>query len=191
MNTVSKYIRSILDCRKTKGYAFNSIRSRKAERNMRECPQIIRYAKGSFVNEDMKVGKIDLDDFSFEVAYIVSEVLEKANISMEMSFTNKVLPTISGSSPNEDKICREKLLKNIIYEISNICAEEAKRGTSVHLSVRRGKGSCIYEFAYQNGEIINMCNEQIERLNSCIMTFQGSFSIKRIKNTHTLICLTL
>jgi len=182
MNTVSKYIRSILDCRKTKGYAFNSIRSRKAERNMRECPQIIRYAKGSFVNEDMKVGKIDLDDFSFEVAYIVSEVLEKANISMEMSFTNKVLPTISGS---------RKLLKNIIYEISNICAEEAKRGTSVHLSVRRGKGSCIYEFAYQNGEIINMCNEQIERLNSCIMTFQGSFSIKRIKNTHTLICLTL
>lgn len=182
INTVQNRTRLMLDCRKIKGYAFDSNRSRSAERSMKECQKIIKYTKGNIVNEEINTGKIDLDDFSFEVAYMMSEMLEKAGLTIEISFTNKVLPTIQGN---------RQLLKNIFYEISDICAEEAKRRTSVHMSIRKTKSSCIYEFAYQNGGIINMCNEQIERLNSCIMMFQGSFTIKRIKNTHTLICLTL
>ena len=113
---------------------------------------------------------------------MISEVLEKADLKVEISFTNKVLPTIRGN---------RRLLRTIISVITSMCVEEAKGKSSVHWSIRREEGYCIYEFAYWNAKRSNVNDEQIQRLASCLKEYQGTLSIKRKKNTRTLICLAL
>ena len=184
MNTIPNYTKSVLNQKKLKKYLIKTNRSIEAERSLRERAPIIRYAKGSLRNEDIKteIDKIDLDEFSCEAAYMISEVLEKADLKVEISFTNKVLPTIRGN---------RRLLRTIISEITSMCVEEAKGKSSVHWSIRREEGYCIYEFAYWNAKRSNVNDEQIQRLASCLKEYQGTLSIKRKKNTRTLICLAL
>lgn len=81
MNTIPNYTKSVLNQKKLKKYLIKTNRSIEAERSLRERPPIIRYAKGSLRNEDIKteIDKIDLDEFSCEAVYMISEVLEKAD----------------------------------------------------------------------------------------------------------------
>lgn len=44
-----------------------------------------------------KERKIDLDDFSFEVAYMFSERRDKSGLYVKIDFADKVLPTIRGN----------------------------------------------------------------------------------------------
>ncbi len=182
INTFPNHTEILLGCRKIKGYELRNNRKRRTERSMNEYPKIIKYTKGYAVNEEARTEEIDLDEFSFEIAYMVSEVLEKEEIAVEIVFTDKVLPTIQGS---------RQRLKDIFSEILKICVKEVKRKTTLQLSVRKEKGRCIYEFAYRNKEKIDMCDKRMEELESYIMRFQGNLSIRRIKNTQTKICVTL
>lgn len=175
------YTRIVTDYRRSRAYALSD-RSRRRERNMKEYPKSIKYTRGNIRNKGIKAEKIDLDEFSFGVAYMISEALERENLNVEITFTAEVLPTIQGSW---------ELLKAIFSEISEICVKEAKWNTTVYLSIRKEKGCCIFEFAYRSREKINVCDKQIEKLKSYIMRFQGDFSIKKIRNTYTLIRLTL
>mgnify|MGYP001851219946 CR=1 FL=1 len=84
-----------------------------------------------------KEGKIDLDDFSFEVAYMFSERRDKSGLYVKIDFTDKVLPTIQGN---------QELLKKIFSSVADQCVKEAKPKTTVHLSVRKERLDVFMKF---------------------------------------------
>lgn len=152
--------------------------------NMSNNLRIIKYTMSGLNREDnnAKEGKIDLDDFSFEVAYMFSERLEKSGLSVEIDFTDKVLPTIRGN---------QELLKKIFSSVAEQCAKEAKPKTAVYLSIQKGKTGCIYEISYQNRGPKIKNSGQIERLKTDLVKFQGELSVKRENDTQIRIRLNV
>ena len=149
---------------------------------MSENSKIIKYTGSRLICEvsSAKEEKIDLDYFSFEVAYMFCERLEKSGLYVKIDFTDKVLPTIPGN---------QELLKKIFSAVADQCVKEAKPRTTVHLSIQKGKTGCAYEISYQNRDPkIRNCG-QMKRFKTDLEKFQGVLSVKREKDTQIRINL--
>ena len=149
---------------------------------MSENSKIIKYTGSRLICEDSsaKEEKIDLDDFSIEVAYMFSERLEKSGLNVRIDFTDKVLPTIRGN---------QELLKKIFSSVADQCVKEAKPKTTIHLSVQKGKTGCVYEISYQNRDLKMKNSVQMKRFKTDLEKFQGVLSVKREKDTQIRINL--
>lgn len=156
----------------------------KQKSNTKEPIKLINYVKGGRLNKEIetKGDKIDFDEFSFEVASMVSEVFENEDLIAYITVTNKVLPTIHSDHGT---------LKYIFSEILKMCVKDAKSGTTVNLSIKKEREYCIFEFIYQNGEKDSMDDKWKESLCSVVKNNKGTLSIKEKKDTYTFICLLL
>lgn len=149
-----------------------------------EQPKTIKFERNitGNLNGELETEEIDLDELSFEAAYIMSEVLDKAGVELEISFTGQILPTIHGN---------RKCLKSAFKTIAELCVEEVEQSTAICLSIQKTNRHCIYEISYQHRENITKNDRQLEAHSLCVEKYQDIIFLKKIKNSDTRISLVL